>query len=312
MKSPVFTVFTPTYNRADLLPRVYDSLLLQDFKDFEWLIVDDGSSDNTAELVAGWRERAPFNVRYDRKENGGKHSALNHGVKEAEGRYFVVIDSDDWLLPTALMALHEGWNSIGDAGNIVAVVGLFSYDDGCVVGTKYPADRLVSNPIDLRYRWKVQGDKIGAQRTEILRKFPFPDHLGRAYVSESLIWNRIAQEYDSVFINTIIGVKQYQPGGITYHALLNDKRNPLAGRMHASELLTGVRKIPLELRFKTVARFVKCSIYGGRNPLAVAGFLDRLMLPFGLIAAVGLIARDSIRAKRGKTGMPVAAPVVHN
>src|SRR2546423_7154708 len=107
-----FTVLTATYNRAHLLPRVYESLCAQTFRDFEWVIVDDGSTDGTRELVSSWHEDFP--IRYFWKPNGGKHTAVNLGVQEAAGQFIVILDSDDRLIPDTLERLDYHWKQIPD------------------------------------------------------------------------------------------------------------------------------------------------------------------------------------------------------
>src|SRR5271168_5258315 len=109
---PLITVFTATYNRAHTINRVYDSLRLQTLRDFEWLVVDDGSMDGTVELVAGWTRLADFSIRYLRQDHAGKHFAHNRMLKEARGRFMVVLDSDDAFVPDALHKLMCAWNSI--------------------------------------------------------------------------------------------------------------------------------------------------------------------------------------------------------
>src|SRR5207237_1817583 len=104
-----FTVFTATFNRAHTLPRVYDSLRVQTLTDFEWLVVDDGSTDGTRELVAGWAAQPAFPIRYFHQENSGKHVAENVAVREAHGRFTATLDSDDWYAPDALESSLAAW-----------------------------------------------------------------------------------------------------------------------------------------------------------------------------------------------------------
>src|SRR5688572_23550113 len=104
-----FTVFTPTHNRAHTLQRVYDSLRGQTFRDFEWLIVDDGSKDGTDRLAAAWARSADFEIRYRRQPNRGKHVAFNAGVRDARGELFLPLDSDDACVPRALERFIHHW-----------------------------------------------------------------------------------------------------------------------------------------------------------------------------------------------------------
>jgi len=298
MSDFTFTVFTPAYNRAGLLPRVHQSLLEQTFGDFEWLIVDDGSSDDTRSVVEPWIAGSPFPVRYLYKENGGKHTALNVGIREARGRYFVVADSDDWLLPEALETLLDVWNGQSGREKLTGVCGLFQYPDGQVVGTRFPEDGMRSNAIDLRLRHGVKGDKVGFSRIEVLREFPFPEEFGRVYLPESIVWNRISQRYDTVFVNRMIGVKEYQQHGITDRAGLNSARNPLAYRLKAAELVTGSRRIPFLERCRCLLTATKCSIKAGVSPFVSTGGIDPLLTVGSLPVALVLLARDRMRAAR--------------
>lgn len=215
--SPKITVFTPSYNRAKLLPRAYESLRRQTLQDFEWLIVDDGSADDTRTVVEGWRD-APFPIRYVYKENGGKHTAINRGVREAKGEYFVTLDSDDWLTATTLERMMAVWETVPDKARFAEVVGLFAYGNGDIVGNRYPKDVLDSDPAEIQTVYKVWGDKFGCHRTAVLREFPFPEDLGR-FVTENLIWYRIARRYTTRFVNEVWAYKEYQPGGLTANFL---------------------------------------------------------------------------------------------
>lgn len=294
-----FTVFTPTYNRRKLLSRVYESLLEQTYQEFDWLIVDDGSSDGTREYVEELINSNPlFSIEYYYQENAGKHGAHNAAIERASGFAIVIVDSDDWLKPCALQLLKEEWDKLPNPEKFVGVFGLFAYEDGTIVGNHFPKDALVSNAIDLRHNLKVRGDKIGFNRTDVLRKFPFPDNLGKYYVSESLVWNRISQEYDSLFVNQVIGIKEYQPGGITDNSALNDYRNPLAGYTNAMELVNGRVNIPFIDTLRALGRILKCAYYAKLNPFVVRRLNHKLlMLP--LIPAAGLvIIRDLNRVKK--------------
>src|SRR5579872_2682653 len=140
----LFTVFTPTYNRASTLPRVYESLKAQTFRGFEWLIVDDGSTDSTREIVEKWQ--AEFPIRYIYQRNQGKPAAYNRAVAEARGELFLFIDSDDACLPEALERLKYHWDGIpaGERGKFSAVTALCKDQHDCLCGEKFPCDVLDS------------------------------------------------------------------------------------------------------------------------------------------------------------------------
>ena len=200
----VFTVFTATYNRAHVLHRVYDSLRAQTFRDFEWLVVDDGSTDGTRALVEGWQDEADFPIRYLHQENQGKHVAYNHAVAEARGRLFLTLDSDDACVPHALERFNQYWNAIPihDRPQFSAVTVLCADQKGRVVGKRFPNQIVDSDSLDCRYRLKVRGEQWGFQRTDVMRKFPFPIPDRRvSHVPEHIVWMRIAREYKTRFIN---------------------------------------------------------------------------------------------------------------
>lgn len=198
-----FTVFTPTYNRAYALRRVFESLEAQTFTDFEWLIVDDGSVDSTAAMVEAFRLRASFPIRYFFQENCGKHVAMNRAVKEAAGRFFATLDSDDACVPEALERLLFHWNAIPEdqRKRFSAVTALCMNPDGRVVGEAFPVTPLDVSPVELRYKLKVRGDKWGFQTTEVMRQFPFPVPQGEKFVTEALVWNAIGKTYLTRFVN---------------------------------------------------------------------------------------------------------------
>lgn len=207
----LFTVFTPTYQRATTLHRVYNSLRSQTIREFEWLIVDDGSTDGTEQLVAGWIRRATFPIRYIWQPNRGKHAAFNRGVQEAEGELFLTLDSDDSCMPESLSTFKRIWNAIPDVqrARFSAVTCLCRDAHGMVVGDQFPRDVLDSDSAELRFRYSVSGEKWGFQRTEVLRRFPFPENV-RGYVPEGLVWRQIARSgLKTRFVN--IPLRIYTP-----------------------------------------------------------------------------------------------------
>jgi glycosyltransferase involved in cell wall biosynthesis len=296
MNTPYFTVFTPTYNRCELLERVFQCLRAQSDLDFEWLIIDDGSTDATSEWVTGLlKAPLPFKIRYHYQKNSGKHGAHNTAISMADGFALVVLDSDDLLVPDALEILRKRWDGLEGKDSYVGVFGLFAYANGEVVGDRFPQDGTVSNAIDLRYNLKVHGDKIGFNRTDVLRDYPFPEGVGSACVSESLIWNRISQKYCSLFINHVIGIKEYLPGGLTDTSALSDYRSPKAGCLHAEELLNGAIKIPFFARVKTSVRLLRCALYARKNPFTHLRWSQRIMMLGLTPLAAAVIARDIVR-----------------
>lgn len=205
---PLFTVFTATLNRAHTLPRVLDCLERQTLRDFEWLIVDDGSTDDTRALVADWRSRTDFPVRYVYQDHAGKHVAFNRGVREAAGRFFLPLDSDDGAVPQALERFKFHWESIPAhrRERFSAVTALRMYENGAGIGERFAKEVVDSESLEQYFKYRARGDTWGFQRTSILKSYPFPEPPGFLYVSESVVWFAIARRFKTRFVNDYLGI----------------------------------------------------------------------------------------------------------
>ncbi len=296
---PLVTVLTPTFNRAETLPRLYRSLLEQDSTDFEWLVIDDGSSDATGELVAGWIAEAPFPIRYRYQENGGKHVALNRGVDSARGRFVAVIDSDDWYLPSALGRLVAIWDSIPaeQRNGFAEVQGLGATPDGKLLG-QLPMDVIDTNSVEIRSRYGVTGDTQGMLRTEVMREFPFPEDLGR-FVSEGIVWNRMARKYRSRYTNEVIAVKEYQPDGLTASGRIRNIRASRASLVYYSEYLAGGWSLPPRVALQTYANYVRHALHERVGPARqLAGVPSRAWWSVAAPIGLALYLRDRRELRR--------------
>ncbi len=204
----IFTVFTPSYNRAHTLHRVFESLKAQTFRDFEWLIVDDGSTDNTIEIVNRWQEENIFPIHYIHQKKQGKHIAFNLAVKEAKGELFLNLDSDDACLPNALERFKYHWDkiSVDEKDRFSAVTCLCKDEDDKIVGDCFPYDVTDSDSIELFYKLKIRGEKWGFHRTDVLKKFPFPEIQNQDYCPEGIIWSQISKIYKTRFVNEALRI----------------------------------------------------------------------------------------------------------
>ena len=317
----VFTVFTPTYNRAHTLPRVYDCLRRQTFRDFEWLIVDDGSSDGTPGLVAGWRAQAPFPVRYVRQGHGHKKAAFNRGVREARGELFVALDSDDAMPDDALAIMHRVWQGIpaGERERYSAVTGLCARPDGGIVGDRYPRDVFDASPLEMTYRWRVRGEKFGFQRTDVLRRFPYPEDV-QGFVPESLVWSAISRAgYLTRFVNEVLRI-YHDSGDSLSRQGAGDAGVHAAGLylLARDALLNGLpwlRRRPGAV-LMAAARYTRFGLHlragGVRLPaelsgLAGAGVLAHALVVLAWPLGVAMYLRDRLRARRGRRAAPPGA-----
>lgn len=211
---PAFTVFTPTFNRAHTLHRVFESLQKQTFRDFEWLVVDDGSTDGTQVLIEQWKTVADFSIIYLQQPNYGKHIAFNRAVKHANGTYFLPMDSDDACLPDALEQMQHWWSLIPtqEREEFTGIVTLCQGENGEICGDKFSASPLDTNALDLRYIYKKRGESWGFHRTEVLKQFPFPEDLSVRFVPENIVWDAIASRYRIRCINAPLRIF-YQDSG---------------------------------------------------------------------------------------------------
>lgn len=207
------TIFTPTYNRIHTLERTYQSLLQQDCKDFIWLIIDDGSSDNTRELVKGWMcKKNGFEIKYIYKENGGMHTAHNTAYKNIETELNICIDSDDILAVGAVRKISRKWEQIKHQ-NYAGIIALDADFDGKIVGKKFP-DSLKETTLSGYYAHGGNGDKKLVYRTDIIKKYPeYPTFEGEKYVALAYKYRLIDQEYKLAVLNEVLCNVEYQDDG---------------------------------------------------------------------------------------------------
>lgn len=230
------TVFTPTYNRKNTLPCLYESLRRQTNKDFEWLVVDDGSTDGTESLFTDWMKECDFPIHYVKQTNGGKHRAVNHGVNLANGKYFFIVDSDDYLCSDAIEWITTETNLIEKEETFAGICGLKVYENGNKIGGGSDFGRIDANALDIRYKYHVKGDLAEIFKTFILRKYPFPEIEGEKFCTEALVWNRIAQQYKLRYIYKSIYICEYLEGGLSDGSIRIRRHSPIASIMFYGEL----------------------------------------------------------------------------
>lgn len=203
---PLFTIFTPTYNRASTLGRVYNSLIKQTYQNFEWLLIDDGSTDTTKDLVSIWISDSAIPIRYIYQENQGKHIAFNKAVLEARGKFFVPLDSDDACSPLALERFKTIWESIKKPDLFSGVCVHCENQQGQLIGKLFAKDILDTDSCELLYKYKLAGEKWGFHRTDILKSFPFPEVTDVKFLPESLVWHAIAKHYKIRCVNEVLRI----------------------------------------------------------------------------------------------------------
>ena len=291
-----FTVFTPTYNREKLIHRVFESLMKQTFKDFEWLIVDDGSNDNTKEIVEKFKKEANFPIRYIYQENGGKHRAFNRGVKEAQGELFLTADSDDYFLANALETLKHYWDLIptDEKKDFSAVTGLCVDDNGNVVGDKYPKDIFDSNSFETNFVYKIKGEKWGFQRTDVLKKFPFQEFEGEKFIAESSVWFAISKKYKTRYINKPLRIYEINSDSLSSNTILlrvNNSKGMFYSYAQAFNL-----PIPWRYKLKSMINCIRFSLYKKNMFFDCVKIQKKILLP--IIIPIGILMH--LKDKRKK------------
>lgn len=245
------TIFTPTYNRAYILNKLYYSLCLQTYKDFEWLIVDDGSEDGTESLIEGFINENKIQIKYQKQQNAGKHIAINTGVGLAKGSLFFIVDSDDTLRSDAIEILYNNYLTIKANSRFAGVSGVRCTSDGKKIGNPINWKSLDCTSDELRHKYHVTGDMAEAWKTEVLKKFPFPVIEGEKFCSEVLVWSRIARKYKLRYFSDKIYVCDYLQDGLSHYTISHRVQSPLYALTVYSEMSSN-HNLPIFIRVRAM------------------------------------------------------------
>ncbi|WP_019022754.1 glycosyltransferase family 2 protein [Thioalkalivibrio sp. ALE23] len=265
--SPAFTVFIPAYNRAHTLRRALDSVREQTLQDYEILVVDDGSEDDTETVVSEWAEDSDIPVRYYRQPNGGKHRAHNRAVGLACGELLMVLDSDDILLPECLARVHEAWSAIppDQREGFVGVEGLCRDGEGRLHGSAYPSDVVDGYYLEMIGRYGVTGEKRHALRVDVLRDFLYPEVPGEDRMRDSYLWKQLsAAGWRVRFINEVLQEIEFQEGGLTRTASTRRQRHVRGLYLYwKSDLLHHQMYLSRSVRRRHYAEYIRYALHSG-------------------------------------------------
>lgn len=291
------TVLTPAYNRVHLLPRLYESLLKQTCGDFVWLVVDDGSTDDTEQYIKGVQGKAPFEIQYVKKENGGKHTAVNLGVRQIKTPLTFIVDSDDHLTPDAIQQIATAHERHGERSDLSGFCFLKSRENGELIEGAFAEQESVGNYIRDRLNKNMWGDKAEVFYTRVLKEFPFPEFEGERFISEDVAWIPMAVKYDVVQINRVIYLCDYLEDGLTKNGRAAKMASPRGGAVRAKQLMDP--HCCLKLRIKGALLY---DVYSG---LAGAGLGETLAgAPLKALCAAlypaGLYLRHKWRKEAGQ------------
>lgn len=292
---PTLTVFTPAFNRAHTLPRTYASLLSQTYLDFEWLIVDDGSSDGTRDLVRGWIEEGKIRIRYIYQENQGMHGAHNTAYKNITTELNTCIDSDDYMPTDAVEKIVTFWKSHG-SDKYAGIVGLDYAEGGGLIGTEFP-EEMKETTLNGFYGNGGKGDKKLVYRTDVILRYPeYPLFAGERYFSLGYKYLLIDQDFKLLTLNEPLVIVDYQMDGSSLNMYRQYWNNPNGFMFLRKEHM---RLYPsLKGRFKSCIHYVSHSIRAGKreelfnNPCPI-------MTIFALIPGIALYYRTLYMVKHG-------------
>ena len=282
---PYLSIITPIYNRAHLISRCYESLNRQTVKEFEWIIIDDGSNDSLDDVVNGFSSDYP--ILFLKKSNGGKHTALNISHEYIHGRYVCILDSDDYLTDNAVEKIIEYWNqydSNKEIGIVTFLKGSSIHKPSCMAHKKDEG-----KPVDImRYHRECiySADACEVIRSELFKKYPFPVFEGENFVSEGALWNRVSFTHKCVYINQVIYIADYIEGGLTKSGRRLRVHNPKGGMYTAN--LNMNRKNYLSKRIKNGLLYTCYGFFAKCSPLDMARHCDSKILmwccmPFGYL-----------------------------
>lgn len=283
--APLITVFTATYNRGHLIQRIYQSLLRQKEFNFEWLVIDDGSQDQTEDLFNDWTSRDnPFEIRYYKQENRGLIRTLNRGIELARGEYFAKIDSDDYVVDDYTTNISKWVASIENSTSIYAGSGVRVTPDGIPLKGKWPDIPRELGFVDAtdleRAAYDLDADMCEAWRTDVLRNYPFPVWNGEKFAPEQIVFNQIALDgYKIRWYPVAMSICEYQEGGLTKGSRKLEIQNPMGYAMMYNHKLK--YDIPFAQKLRCAMQCTALSIVG-RNPQ----YILQTNLPIAAIATL--------------------------
>lgn len=262
----IVTVLTPAFNRGGSLNNLYWSLQKQTSKDFEWLLVDDGSTDDTKNIAEEMKRKAEFPMRYIYKENGGKHTALNVGLKQINSELTFIVDSDDVLVPDAIETILQYHRKYRDRKGLCGYSFLRKFPDGKINGKLFEPDEKVGTYIECRVNADdTQSDKAEVFFTKCLKEFPFPEYRNEKFLGEDLVWIRMALKYEMVHINRGIYVGNYLEDGLTKNRRKNNIQSPYGCMERAKEFMRP--ELKLKYRLKGAMQYLIYGRFAGEKQL---------------------------------------------
>lgn len=281
-------IFTPTYNRGYIIDSLYESLCSQTSSDFCWIIVDDGSTDNTEEKVARYKAENRFDITYIKQKNGGKQRAHNTGANACNNELFFCVDSDDQLTPTAVEEILDLWDRYSSNKRVAGIIALRGGRIGKPLGTWMPKGLELTTMWDLYYKYHHTGDTALVYRTEILKHFPYEVEPDEKFIAETYVYHQIDQLYKLAVLNKVIWICEYLPDGYTKNARKVTRENPKNYMKH--KLLMYQYSHTLLLKFENAVLYFVGAYFAHCMGEAFKEFPNKLLalisIPPALVLAV--------------------------
>lgn len=297
----MITVFTPTYNRGHLLERLWESLERQNYKNFEWIVVDDGSIDNTEPIMKNIKAKASFSILYKKKKNEGKHIAINEGAKLASGEWFFIVDSDDYLSSDSLQVINYYCNQVSNDKSFAGVAGLRGNKDGeawldyLKKGKKvkrntkrkyYEKEYVDADYIQYKYVLRASGDRAEVVRTNLLLEYPFPQFSDEKFLVESYFWMNLAlRGLKFRWFNKVIYYTEYRDDGLTKN-ISNAYANSPIGSLEVANLRLKCTGVPMNLKIRSIYNYYRYGALAKRELIdLVKNCNNKILSPIGIALA---------------------------
>lgn len=264
------SVFTPTYNRGYCLEKLYHSLTTQTEKSFTWIIVDDGSSDNTQTLIEKWKNEKKISIEYFRQENKGKMAAHNKGVELCKTDFFVCVDSDDYLIAEAIQIIYneiKGIEKEKEISGIILLKALFEKGNRLHKESNFEKDHFKTTLFNLYEKYNYVGETALVYKTSVLKKYPFPIFLNEKFIPESYIYNKIDDEYQMLFVNREIMICEYLDDGYSKNINLIMKANPNGHILVFNDISKRMKSLRKKLGYTKLV--VLCLIFAKKSPFSI-------------------------------------------
>lgn len=264
------SVFTPTYNRGYCLEKLYRSLIAQTKKSFTWIVVDDGSSDNTQTLIEKWIDEKKVCIKYFRQENKGKMAAHNKGVELCDTDFFICVDSDDHLVDDAIQTICNETKEIVNEKEISGIIlrkALFEKGERLHTNLKFKKNYFKTKLFDLYEKHGYIGDTALVYKTSILKKYPFPLFPNEKFISEAYIYNKIDDEYQMLFVNKEIVVCEYLEDGYSKNINKVIKENPNGYILYFNDVSKRMKSLRKKLGYTKLV--VLCLIFAKKSPFSI-------------------------------------------